>query len=119
MKINEFRKIYERMQLCSCGNQMWGLIQRLLEIAEDHEKNGYFYDADDAPLPWIEFGGKVIDSWGLTTHGGNIGGAWLEADGELLLRWLRKFGTDDDEWPEDWNHSIGCTCGCESLEVDI
>ncbi len=67
----------------------------LLERAEDHDKNGGFYDAEDAEYTWLEFGAKVIDAAGLIEHGTGIGWAWLTEEGKLLLKFLREFGLSD------------------------
>ena len=108
------RGIIEKMGLCGCGTDAhWETVLHLLERAENHDKNGSFYkfqlgnDSEDVRDSWVEFGAKVLDSWGLVEHGTGIGWAWLTDDGKLLLRYLRDFGTndsvegmqDDGKWP--------------------
>ena len=118
--IKQMKKIFGRIELCGCGtNVHWDIVQELLEKAEDHDKNGSFYGTEGSELaPWIEFGAKVIDGWGLIDHGTGIGWAWLTEDGTALLAFLRQYGTDsgdDNEhpWPDWATHSEGCPCGCE------
>lgn len=121
--MNRIHQIFDRLSLCGCGSDAhWNIIQKLLEMAEDHDKNGSFYGPQGDPLcDWIEFGAKVIDSWHLVEHGTGIGWAWLTEDGKLLLRWLRTFGTEEEGengkpiWPEGSHHAAGCPCGCEDL----
>lgn len=110
------RAILERIRFCNCGttgpNVEWSVIRDLLERSEMREHDTdrpigaagpflpSFYDAmPDASARWVEFGAKVIDSWGLTEHGGGVGQSWLTGTGDLLLTFLREFGTDRDEWP--------------------
>jgi hypothetical protein len=125
IRLADLHKILDRIDLCGCGTDAhWEIVLRLLKMAENHDKNGSFYGVKGTELaPWIEFGAKVIDGWGLIEHGTGIGWAWLTEDGELLLAWLRKFGTDtgDDAnpvWPEGSLDCGGCPCGCENLVFD-
>jgi hypothetical protein len=94
------RTIVGKMNLCSCGTDAhWEVVLKLLEKAADHDKNGSFYGSaeSDETKPWVEFGAKVLNSWELIEHGGGIGGAWLTDDGQLLLDFLRDFGTEDHD----------------------
>ncbi len=105
--------ISDRIKFCGCGTDAdWSVTRQLLERAEDHDKNGSFYrlkEGQSSPLDeWIEFGAKVLDSWGLTEHGSSIGWAWLTLEGERLLAFIRDVG--DEEMPE-WTYS--CEVGEE------
>jgi hypothetical protein len=95
-------EVMMKMGLCGCGTDVTSVIRMLLEKGEDHDAHGSYYDPDDAPLPWIEFGAKVLDSWGLTEHGTGIGWAWLTNKGILLLRYYREFGEYDEKHDEMW-----------------
>ena len=118
MKLREAKVFLEKVKLCGCGNSNWPIILYLLEIAEDHDKRGSFYQLEDgAVLGWREFGAKVLDDWGLIEHGTGIGWAWLTAEGVSLLAWIRANGTDEDAWPEGWQDSLDCPCGCNDVEV--
>lgn len=109
------RGIIERINFCGCGTDAhWRVTKLLLEKAEDHNANGSFYDEKDAVVPWVEFGAKVLDSFGLTEHGTGIGWAWLTDDGKLLLRFLRDFGTesycmDDGTGQPEWAYEFSWT----------
>ena len=124
------RDLIGKLSLCSCGDPTaaWRVILYLLQVAEDHDKWGSFSDRVEValvgdnylghppiaapPLPWREFGAKCLDAWGLTEHGGGISSAWLTAEGDLLLDFLRDFGvepwdmTDDSGWP-GWSETFG------------
>ena len=109
-KALQLRGIIERMDLCACGTDAhWVIVLKLLEMAEDHEKNGSFYGNDGDPTqPWVEFGAKVLNSWDLLEHGTGIGYAWLTDDGKVLLEFLRDFGIEDHDFNEgtgqpDWS----------------
>lgn len=98
-----------KLDLCGCGSgRTWEIVLFLLEKAEDHDKNGSFYDDQENGFPWVEFGAHVLDSAGLLEHGTGIGWAWLTEEGRLLLRFLREFGwgKDDVEWP-NWATGAG------------
>lgn len=118
----------DSLHLCGCGTDgAWAVLWWLLEMAEDHDGCGSYYDATRGDLrgvlavgpgasaagearvrpgpaaeDWVQFGAKVIDAWGLTAHGTGIGWAWAEDDGRLLLRFFRQHGCDPDAWPERW-----------------
>lgn len=107
----QIRTIIERMGLCGCGSGAhWACVLTLLERAEDHDKNGSFYQwakgADDPRDAWVEFGAKVLDSWDLIEHGTGIGYAWLTDDGKLLLDFLRDFGTEDHDMNDGTGHPM-------------
>jgi hypothetical protein len=115
MKLREAKVFLEKVKLCGCGTSNWPILLHLLEIAEDHEKNGLFYDPPEAPIRWLEFGAKVLDDWGLVEHGTGVGSAWLTEEGTALLAWLRRWGVDDSAWPDGWCDSIDCPCGCNDV----
>lgn len=97
--------ISDRIGLCGCGSSMWPLIKHLLEIAEDHDKKGGFYDPEDAQWPWLEFAAKVLDIWKLCEHGRSIGYQWLTDDGKKLLEFLRD--VDDLQELPEFTYSCG------------
>jgi hypothetical protein len=96
------------MQICGCGSSdsPWNVVKLLLDRALSLEVKNFFnektfYDeAEDASGRWVEFGAKVLDSYGLLEHGTSIGCAWLTDDGRLLLRFIDEFGQEDSDWPE-------------------
>lgn len=110
-KAAKIRTIIGRLDLCGCGtNAHWEIVLKLLEMAEDHDKNGSFYGPDGSELAtWIEFGAKVLDSWDLTEHGTGIGGAWLTDEGKLLLEFLRDFGTEDHDMNDNSGQPVWAT----------
>jgi len=95
------REVFWKIDLCNCGqSNSWEIVKFLLELSKDRV-NGFYAAAECVSQEWIEFGAKVLDSWNLLEHGVGIGCASLTESGELLLRFLNEFGTDDDNWP-DW-----------------
>ena len=93
------RGIVGRLNLCACGSSAhWECLLDLLAEAENHSDRGFYRDK------WFEFGAKVLDGWALLEHGGAIGFAWLTCDGELLLEFLRDFGTEDHDLNDDSGH---------------
>ena len=106
----EIQAIISKMNLCGCGSAShWECVLELLCRAEDHKARGSFYGESGSPIaPWIEFGAKVLDSFGLIDHGTGIGWAWLTDDGETLIAFLKDFGTDEDQHP-DWIQEFGWT----------
>lgn len=112
----EITRILGKLDLCECGSgsaSTWAIVLLLLDRAErnhacgaEEAKAACFYDeADGASALWVEFGAKVLDSWCLLEHGTGIGHAWLTRDGEMLLAFLRDFGTESDAWPEWWSQA--------------
>ena len=118
MKLGEAKVFLDKVKLCGCGTSNWPFILYLLEKAEDHDTKGSFYDAADSPQRWLEFAAKVLNEWDLIEHGTGIGYAWLTPEGVSLLAWLRKWGVDEDAWPDGWDHSPDCPCGCNDTDLD-
>lgn len=108
----ELRTALGKIPLCGCGSsdKMWQIVEAMLDRAADHETKGSFYD----PMPdlelsgtAVEFAAQVLDTSGMTEHGGGIGWAWLTEPGKLVLLFLRKYGHDTDKWPEYSQSSSG------------
>lgn len=117
MILRDAKVFLDKVNLCGCGTSNWEYILWLLEKGADHDKNGSYYDMEGTEQRSIEFGAKVLDSWGFLEHGTGIGWAWLTDEGEGLLKWLRDQGCDDSLWPEGWDHGKECPCGCEDVVV--
>ncbi len=110
-------EILDKLGLCTCGTSAhWMAVLRLLEIAEENgvysgdyadfaqsaitgDVGGFASGAESDEI-WIEFGAKVLDTWGLIEHGAVIDYAWLTKEGKLVLEFLREYGTDERRWPE-------------------
>lgn len=104
------------LELCYCGRpeETFQLVKELLERAEQlwpenleesaisTTKTKCFYDDHkDASKRWVEFGAKVLDMANLLEHGGGIGHAWLTPKGVRVLQFLRQYGTDHNDWPNE------------------
>jgi hypothetical protein len=108
--------IVDRIRICTCGssNAGWEIVLEVLEEAVAHSHDSLTKDKADPKGfyrdRYFEFAAKVCDSWGLLDHGTGIGWAWPTEDGELFLRFLHDFGTDDTfeegKWPE-WAYEEG------------
>jgi hypothetical protein len=110
------RKIILDLDLCDCGSaSQWSVVEMLLERAADESKS-FYEPTDDTSGWWVEFGAKVLDSSGLVEHGSGIGWAWLTDDGELLLQFLKEFGTESEKWPE-WAEGEVVEPGAEATVV--
>lgn len=100
----QIRHAFSDLGLCGCGSDDKHAI--LLAMLERAEAKGSFYEplGDLLNARAVEFIADVMSSsrWDLLEHGTGIGCAWLTEKGELLLRFMRKFGTDSDAWPEWW-----------------
>ena len=90
---------------CNCGSAIVDdVIGAVLERAESHtdenatEGNSFYDPLDDAPAEWGEFAAHILDAADLLDHGSSIGWAWLTEDGQLFLKFLRYYGTQE-EWP--------------------
>ena len=107
--------INSKMRLCWCGSRSeFPLILKLLERAEKRNESykdsiSYYEPLDDIPGYAVEVFAKVLDSWGLLEHGTGIGWAWLTDDGQMLIDFLREYGTQESRddgselWP-DWSY---------------
>ena len=103
------------MRLCGCGSRSeFPLILKLLERAEKRNESykdsiSYYEPLDDIPGYAVEVFAKVLDSWELLEHGTGIGWAWLTDDGQMLIDFLREYGTQESRddgselWP-DWSY---------------
>ena len=104
-----YRSAINRVPLCGCGSGQWDVVLAMLERAAASPKpdGASFYD----PMPGKDLSGRAVeivahalDHVGLLEHGSTIGFAWLTPGGELLLRFLQKYGIDHERWPE-WAES--------------
>ena len=112
--------INSKMRLCWCGSRSeFPLILKLLERAEKRNESykdsisyyEYLYCISGNIIKWfvVEVFAKVLDSWGLLEHGTGIGWAWLTDDGQMLIDFLREYGTQESRddgselWP-DWSY---------------
>lgn len=92
--------LIESIGLCGCGTN--STMDIVILVLEKSEKKECMYDAAvDAEGRWVEFAANILDDKGLLEHGGSIGFAWLSDKGIALLSFLRKYGTDRDQWPEE------------------
>jgi len=91
----------DKVKLCACGSdEPWDIVKLVLERRAANEVSSY-EPTEDASGRWFEFATKALDGWGLLEHGGSISWAWLTGEGEIVLEFLREFGTVSHEWP-DW-----------------
>lgn len=107
---NEVQRFYyDTLKWCGCGNPEDALtfMRDVLEImhlrSEENMTEAIFDRQGDAPwtkrtqeLDALLGGGAlglsylyVLDSFGLTEHGGSIGGSWLTPEGERILTLLK------------------------------
>ena len=77
---------------CGCGNpeMAWGEVR--LHLTSRREADyGQRFDGKDYIIAYL------LDHYGLTEHGGNVGGAWLTDEGVDALEFLEKYG---DSWDD-------------------
>lgn len=102
--------VNEKIGLCGCGSQggvadyaiVHGMLSRArhLDTMEGRGSVSFYEAMDAAPAEWVEFGAKVLDSWGLLDHGTGIGHAWLTDNGVAFLLFLDEYGDDSENWPQ-------------------
>lgn len=111
------RELLWKLNLCNCGRKiLWKCLYAMLERSCIHSNNSIspthlysFYEPlvlESVVVPgvWVEFVAQLLDAMRLIEHGSGIGAAWLTPQGEILLSFLREFGTDDYAWP-NWAQS--------------
>ena len=77
------------------------IILSLLKKNNNHELNSFYDKLINIPENIIKLLTLILNSWGLLDHGTDISFAWLTEDGEIIMEFLRNFGTDENIWP-DW-----------------
>lgn len=97
--------ILARARLCGCGSgEQYRVMRDILQRGKNRKDGDIsltFYD----PLGEIcgiavEFIANVFNTWGLFSHNSSMGSALITPDGELLLKFLNDFGTEEKKWPE-------------------
>lgn len=85
-KILDIKKMF-----CGCGNPdlAWLAIKNYLRQREDFHSNKISYEETEK----LETGkdyilAYLLDYFGLTEHGGSVGGCWLTNDGKEILNYL-------------------------------
>lgn len=88
------------LRWCGCGDQQsaYAALAKLLDLCNPSH-NGRFFDR----ARWVGDTGLehlllyMLDAWGLTEHGGSVGGCWLTDTGESVLAGLLRESADDFE----------------------
>jgi hypothetical protein len=120
-KRDRIRSIFNDLSLCECGGSyMYEIIRDLLERAES---KGAFLEplGDRLNSKAVEFIANIMNSyhWDLLEHGISVRLSWLTERGELLLGFLRDFGTDPDAWPEWRSTQETCDHGRATKIYDL
>lgn len=118
------QNIIEDIGFCGCGTNSWiEIIQILLERAAARKRITApvesSFAAGEASEHWVEFAAKMLGRANLIEHGLNFTYSWTTAEGDLLLDFIRRYGTDDHDWPAEVFHSTDCPCGCEKALLDV
>lgn len=101
----ELVAILDRARICGCGSgEQHRVMRDILQRGKNRADGDIaltFYD----PLGEIcgiavEFIANVFNTWKLLSHNSSIGSALITSDGELLLKFLNDFGTEEKKWPE-------------------
>jgi hypothetical protein len=113
------RQFWEWANLCQCGQPE--TIVRIIHgaLIAHSEPGPHFEGGPDARLmadPLTMFVLYAVDAWGLTDHGGGIGGAWLSDDGIRLRDALAKVNPET-VFDEDWWESEGRANSGQTLSV--
>ena len=101
------RTLINKVPLCGCGSssEMWTIVRDVLARAPGHTDLSFFEPMPERDLSAtaVEFVAQVLSETGLLEHGSSIGFAWLTPGGEMLLAFLREYGTESHlggPWPE-------------------
>jgi hypothetical protein len=106
----EISTVLDKIPLCGCGSSegMWRTVLAILERSagfraawdRGDSPDGFYSAMGDWPPLAVEFAAQVLNTAGLMEHGTSVGWAWLTQAGKLVLEFLRKYGCDNDKWPE-------------------
>ena len=106
-----YRLVFNEWKWCSCG-QPWKALDLLRDVllvldARTHSDKNWdeSYDKLAAAVGASERYSRVeefilhqLDAWGLTEHGGSVGGCWLNDFGGEVLDSLIIHGCDPGQW---------------------
>jgi hypothetical protein len=84
-KLLEIKKM-----ICGCGNPdlVWDTIRDYLKEREDWANDRIEWKPLETGKDYLL--AYLMDHFGLTEHGGSVGGAWLTIEGERTLRYLEE-----------------------------
>lgn len=84
-KLLEIKKM-----ICGCGNPdlVWATIRDYLKEREDWANDRIEWKPLETGKDYLL--AYLMDHFGLTEHGGSVGGAWLTVEGERTLRYLEE-----------------------------